>query len=190
MKSKVTLAISTLVLFGSVATAEAAKHHSISKSVKHSTATTHKTSHHSSSSKTHSKHTAHAHTTHYHHHVLAKNHASRFHHVTSDSNPHLGMASLYSERLQGRATASGEPYDMFELTAAHKTLPLNSYVEVTNLANNQTVVVRINDRGPFHGNRVLDLSTAAADELGIDGGSGKVKITPLAMNEVSEVSDD
>jgi rare lipoprotein A len=92
------------------------------------------------------------------------------------------MASLYSKRFQGKATASGEPYDMFELTAAHRTLPLNSYAEVTNLENNQTVIVRINDRGPFHGNRVLDLSTAAADELGMESGSGKVKITPLAMN--------
>jgi rare lipoprotein A len=57
---------------------------------------------------------------------------------------------------------------------------------VTNLENNQTVVVRINDRGPFYGNRVLDLSTAAAEELGIEGGAEKVKITPLAMNDVIE----
>jgi rare lipoprotein A len=57
---------------------------------------------------------------------------------------------------------------------------------VTNLENNRKVVVRINDRGPFHGNRVLDLSTAAAEELGIAGGSEKVKITPLAMNDIVE----
>ena len=182
MKNKVTLVISTLVLCGSVATAEAAKHHAISKTSKHSTATAHKTSHHSNSSKNHFKHAVHSrHTAH--HHVFASHHSSRFHHIASDSNPHLGIASLYSERFQGRPTASGEPYDMFELTAAHKTLPLNSYAEVTNLENNQTVVVRINDRGPFHSNRVLDLSTAAADELGMGSGSGKVKITPLAMND-------
>jgi len=72
------------------------------------------------------------------------------------------------------------------MTAAHRTLPLRSYVEVTNLENNRKVVVRINDRGPFHGNRVMDLSTAAAEELGIAGGAEKVKITPLAMNEVSD----
>lgn len=181
MKSKVTLAISTLFLFGSMATAEAAKHHSISKPTKHSTATAHKTSHHStSSSKTPSKQ---AHTSHTaHHHVLASNHSFRFHPVATDSNPHLGTASLYSTRLHGRRTASGERYDMFAMTAAHKTLPLNSYAEVTNLENNQTVIVRINDRGPFHSNKVLDLSTAAAEELGIEGGSGSVKITPLAMN--------
>jgi rare lipoprotein A len=59
---------------------------------------------------------------------------------------------------------------------------LRSYVEVTNVSNNRSVVVRINDRGPFHGNRVMDLSSAAAEELGIQGGSGKIKITPLAMN--------
>jgi rare lipoprotein A len=78
---------------------------------------------------------------------------------------------------------------MYEMTAAHRTLPLGSYVEVTNLNNDRTVVVRINDRGPFHRNRVLDLSTAAAEELGI-GGTGNVKITPIsdsvAMNEFSE----
>lgn len=176
MKNKVTLAISTLVLCGSIATAEAAKHHASSKTSKHTTATAHKTSHHSSSSKSHSKH---AHFTR--HHALAS-HGSRSHHVASDSNPNLGMASLYSTRFQGKKTASGERYDMFAMTAAHKTLPLLSYVEVTNLNNNRSVIVRINDRGPFHGNRVLDLSTAAAQELGIEGGAESVKITPLAMN--------
>ena len=89
---------------------------------------------------------------------------------------------MYSERLHGRKTASGEPYDMYALTAAHKTLPLRSYVEVTNLRNNRSVVVRINDRGPFHSNKMLDLSSAAAEKLGIEGGSGEIKITPLAMN--------
>lgn len=174
MKNKVTLTISTLVLFSSIATAEAAKHHAITS--KHSTATAHKTSHHSSASNHHLQHAAHTS-----HHAFTSHH-HQFHSVATDSDPHLGTASLYSTRLHGRRTASGEKYDMFALTAAHKTLPLNSYVEVTNLENHQTVVLRINDRGPFYGNRVLDLSTAAAEELGINGGAGKVKITPLAMN--------
>jgi rare lipoprotein A len=174
MKNKVTLAISTFVLCSAVTTAEAAKHHSISKQSKHP-ATAHKTSHHSSDShsKHHSRHT---------HHIVAHSHQSTD--FASNYDPHSGMASLYSTRFQGKKTASGERYDMFEMTAAHRTLPLHSYVEVTNLENNRKVVVRINDRGPFHGNRVLDLSTAAAEELGIAGGSEKVKITPLAMNDV------
>lgn len=176
MKNKVTLAISTFVLCSAVTTAEAAKHHSISKQSKHP-ATAHKTSHHSSDS--HSKHHA-RHT----HHILAHSHHSTD--FASNYDPHSGMASLYSTRFQGKKTASGERYDMFEMTAAHRTLPLDSYVEVTNLENNRKVVVRINDRGPFHGNRVLDLSTAAAEELGIAGGAEKVKITPLAMNDVIE----
>jgi rare lipoprotein A len=170
MKNKVTLAISTLVLCSSVSVAEAAKHHSLSKQTRHSNAT-HKTSSHS---KHHSNHT---------HHLASQRH--EFNDFASSSDPHSGMASLYSTRFQGRKTASGEPYDMFEMTAAHRTLPLDSYVEVTNLDNNRKVVVRINDRGPFHGNRVLDLSTAAAEEIGM-GGTGKVKITPLAMNEVTD----
>ncbi|MDO9212889.1 MAG: septal ring lytic transglycosylase RlpA family protein [Methylococcales bacterium] len=176
MKNKVTLAISTFVLCSAVTTAEAAKHHSISKQSKHP-ATAHKTSHRSSDS--HSKH----HSRHTHHIVAHSHHSTDF---ASNYDPHSGMASLYSTRFQGRKTASGEKYDMFEMTAAHRTLPLRSYVEVTNLENNRKVVVRINDRGPFHGNRVLDLSTAAAEELGIAGGSEKVKITPLAMNDIVE----
>lgn len=72
---------------------------------------------------------------------------------------------------------------MFALTAAHKTLPLLSYVEITNTENNKSVVVRINDRGPFHSRRIVDLSYAAAKELGIHNtGTGNVIITPLAMN--------
>ena len=176
MKNKVTLAISTFVLCSAVTTAEAAKHHSISKQPKHP-ATAHKTSHRSSDS--HSKH----HSRHTHHIVAHSHHSTDF---ASNYDPHSGMASLYSTRFQGKKTASGEKYDMFEMTAAHRTLPLRSYVEVTNLENNRKVVVRINDRGPFHGNRVLDLSTAAAGELGIAGGAEKVKITPLAMNDIVE----
>ncbi|MDO4435606.1 MAG: septal ring lytic transglycosylase RlpA family protein [Cardiobacteriaceae bacterium] len=78
-----------------------------------------------------------------------------------------GKASWYGPGFHGRKTANGERYDMHDLTAAHKELPLGSKVEVTNTANGRKVVVRINDRGPFHGNRVLDLSKAAADKLGV-----------------------
>ena len=88
-----------------------------------------------------------------------------------------GIASWYGRKFQGQKTASGEPYDMFKMTAAHKTLPIPSYVKVTNLANGKSVVVRINDRGPFHSNRIIDLSYAAASRLGIAAkGSGLVEI--------------
>jgi rare lipoprotein A len=73
---------------------------------------------------------------------------------------------------------------MYAMTAAHKTLPLSSYVEVTNLKNNRTVIVRINDRGPFNSSRAMDLSYAAAKELGISG-TGSVEIKPLASIQLS-----
>lgn len=78
-----------------------------------------------------------------------------------------GKASWYGPGFHGRKTANGERYDMHAMTAAHKELPLGSKIEVTNTSNGRKVVVRINDRGPFHGNRVLDLSKAAADKLGV-----------------------
>jgi rare lipoprotein A len=88
-----------------------------------------------------------------------------------------GVASWYGRKFQGQKTASGEPYDMFSMTAAHKTLPIPSYVKVTNLANGKSVVVRINDRGPFHSNRIIDLSYAAATRIGLAAkGSGLVEI--------------
>lgn len=88
-----------------------------------------------------------------------------------------GVASWYGRQFHGRKTASGEVFDMNALTAAHRTLPLNCYVRVTNEKNGKSVIVKINDRGPFHGNRVLDLSYGAAKKLGIvDAGSAKVKI--------------
>lgn len=88
-----------------------------------------------------------------------------------------GMASWYGRQFHGRKTASGETFDMNALTAAHRTLPLNCYVRVTNQTNGKSVVVKINDRGPFHGNRVLDLSYGAAKVLGItDAGTAKVSI--------------
>ncbi|MDO4642809.1 MAG: septal ring lytic transglycosylase RlpA family protein [Cardiobacteriaceae bacterium] len=91
-----------------------------------------------------------------------------------------GPASWYGNPFHGRKTANGETYDMNELTAAHKELPLGTKVEVTNLSNGRKVVVRINDRGPFHGNRVLDLSKAAAQELGtLNAGVAQVQIRAL-----------
>ena len=91
-----------------------------------------------------------------------------------------GPASWYGNPFHGRKTANGETYDMNEMTAAHKELPLGTRVEVTNLSNGRKVVVRINDRGPFHGNRVLDLSRAAAQELGtLNAGVAQVQIRAL-----------
>jgi rare lipoprotein A len=88
-----------------------------------------------------------------------------------------GIASWYGRKFQGQKTASGEPYDMFAMTAAHPTLPIPSYAKVTNLKNGKSVVVRINDRGPFHSNRIIDLSYAAASRIGIAGpGSGTVEV--------------
>jgi rare lipoprotein A len=96
-----------------------------------------------------------------------------------------GMASWYGRQFQGNRTASGEPYDMFAMTAAHPTLPIPSYARVTNLRDGRSVIVRINDRGPFLYDRVIDLSYAAATRLGIAGpGSGEVlveKITPRML---------
>ena len=76
-----------------------------------------------------------------------------------------GTASWYGEKFHGRRTSSGEPYDMYAMTAAHRTLPLPTYVRVTNLDNGRSVIVKVNDRGPFHGNRLIDLSYAAAAKL-------------------------
>jgi rare lipoprotein A len=91
-----------------------------------------------------------------------------------------GIASWYGKKFHGRRTSSGEPYDMYAMTAAHKTLPLPSYVRVQNLKNGRSVVVRVNDRGPFIDNRVIDLSFSAATKLGIVGvGTGMVEIAAV-----------
>lgn len=88
-----------------------------------------------------------------------------------------GIASWYGRQFHGRPTASGERFDMNAMTAAHKSLPLNCYIRVTNRSNGKSVVVKVNDRGPFHGNRVLDLSYGAAKAIGlVDVGSGNVTI--------------
>ena len=91
-----------------------------------------------------------------------------------------GVASWYGKKFHGRKTANGEVYDMYAMTAAHKTLPIPSYVRVTHLKNQRSVVLRINDRGPFHKNRIIDLSYAAAVKLGIQqSGTGVVEVVSL-----------
>jgi rare lipoprotein A len=109
---------------------------------------------------------------------VAKAHKTNHHTKTH----HQSTASWYGAEFHGKRTANGERFNMYAMTAAHKTLPLSSYAEVTNLKNHRSVIVRINDRGPFHGKRALDLSYAAARELGIRG-TGTVQITPLGRNQ-------
>ena len=92
-----------------------------------------------------------------------------------------GIASVYGDRLQGRATASGEPYDRDALTAAHRTLPLGSRARVTNLKNDKSVVVRINDRGPQTAGRILDLSRSAAERLGVRTGVVRVRVELISL---------
>lgn len=88
-----------------------------------------------------------------------------------------GIASWYGKKFHGRRTSNGETYDMYAMTAAHKKLPLPSFVEVTNLKNNRRVIVRVNDRGPFHENRIIDLSYSAARKLDIVAhGTGLVEV--------------
>lgn len=97
--------------------------------------------------------------------------------VTLPRDPQTGVASYYAHAHHGRRTASGERFDMMAMTAAHRTLPFGTRVRVTNLANGRRAVVRINDRGPFKGRRVLDLSLAAARELGMVGtGTARVRL--------------
>jgi rare lipoprotein A len=91
-----------------------------------------------------------------------------------------GIASYYAHEFDGKPTANGEVYDMHQLTAAHRTLPFNSLVRVTNQQTGESVVVRINDRGPFKNDRVIDLSLAAAQRIGlIAQGTGPVRLEVL-----------
>lgn len=97
-----------------------------------------------------------------------------------------GIASWYGKKFHGRFTSNGEKYDMYAMTAAHKTLPLPSYVRVTNLQNGSSVVVRVNDRGPFRHNRLIDLSYAAAARLGIIGsGTGIVEVVAVTAGDAA-----
>jgi rare lipoprotein A len=99
-----------------------------------------------------------------------------------------GLASWYGKKFHGHMTSNGEIYDMYSMSAAHKTLPLPSYVRVKNLDNGKTAIVRINDRGPFHPGRIIDLSYAAAYKLGvIQTGTAHVKITAIPVNKTKVV---
>lgn len=103
-------------------------------------------------------------------------------HVLKDSRNYRerGIASWYGTKFHGRKTSTGEPYDMLAMTAAHKTLPLPTYVEVTNLENGRKVIVRVNDRGPFLDNRIIDLSYVAAAKLDIiKTGTGRVEVRAI-----------
>ena len=101
-----------------------------------------------------------------------------------------GLASWYGEDFHGRLTANGEVYDMHSLSAAHPTLPMPSYVRVTNLTNRRSVIVRVNDRGPYHGNREIDLSGKAAELLDFrDRGLARVRVEYVAPAPL-EGSDD
>ena len=108
--------------------------------------------------------------------------------VMSDSTGYSerGIASWYGTKFHGRKTANGEVYNMFAMTAAHKTLPIPSYVKVTHVGNGRSVVVKINDRGPFVDNRIIDLSYAAAHKLGID----KAGIALVDVIDVTPISTD
>ncbi|HEY0795092.1 MAG TPA: septal ring lytic transglycosylase RlpA family protein [Acidisarcina sp.] len=110
---------------------------------------------------------------------------------TSNKNQHhwyqIGRASWYGKYFQGRQTASGENYDMNLMTCAHRSLPLGTLLKVTNLLNHRSVVVRVNDRGPVPENRVVDLSLAAADFLGMSArGTAPVRLD--VMNRSAEVT--
>ncbi|MDX1693160.1 MAG: septal ring lytic transglycosylase RlpA family protein [Ketobacteraceae bacterium] len=103
-------------------------------------------------------------------------------HVMDSSKGYVeeGTASWYGEKFAGRFTSSMEPYDPYAMTAAHKSLPLPTYVRVTNLENGRSVIVRVNDRGPFHGTRIIDLSYAAAIKLGYaNKGTARVKVEAI-----------
>ena len=96
-----------------------------------------------------------------------------------------GVASWYGKKFHGRRTSSGEPYDMYQMTAAHKSLPLPTYVKVTNLENGRSATLKVNDRGPFHDNRVIDLSYAAALKLGVaEKGTALVEVEAVSAHSV------
>jgi rare lipoprotein A len=95
-----------------------------------------------------------------------------------------GLASWYGRKFHGRPTANGERYDMYAMTAAHKTMPLPSYARVRNPANGREIVVRINDRGPFVAGRIIDLSYSAALKLGVLGGVAPVEVERLTHDEI------
>ena len=103
---------------------------------------------------------------------------------TSKGYHERGIASWYGSKFHGRRTSSGEPYDMHLATAAHKSLPLPTYAEVTNLDNGRKMIVKINDRGPFHEDRIIDLSYAAAIKLGVDQtGTARIDVRAIDVDK-------
>ncbi|MFA5683792.1 MAG: septal ring lytic transglycosylase RlpA family protein [Lysobacteraceae bacterium] len=107
----------------------------------------------------------------------------------ADGYVERGIASWYGTKFHGRPTSSFEPYDMYKFTAAHKALPLPSYVRVTNLENGRSLTVRVNDRGPFHDDRIIDLSYAAAVRLGIHvKGTAPVEVRALTPGQTTSAA--
>lgn len=108
--------------------------------------------------------------------------------ATAKGFEEAGSASWYGQKFHGHKTANGEIFDMFRLTAAHKTLPLPSFVRVTNVTNGKSAIVRVNDRGPFYGNRIIDLSYGAAKKLDYHHyGVADVTLEVLHVNEAGEI---
>jgi rare lipoprotein A len=105
---------------------------------------------------------------------------------TRMKKPQVGKASWYGRIFQSHKTASGEPYNMYQFTAAHRTLPLGSWVKVTDLKTDRSVVVRINDRGPVKSNRIIDLSYGAAKMLAMSG-VDRVRLDVLETPEMAEI---
>lgn len=97
----------------------------------------------------------------------------------------VGNASWYGKQFHGKTTASGEDFDMFEFTAAHRTLPLGTFVKVTNLKNGKWIIVRVNDRGPYVGNRIMDLSYSAARMLNFRDGVERVRLDLIQPERVA-----
>ncbi|HEU0152328.1 MAG TPA: septal ring lytic transglycosylase RlpA family protein [Arenimonas sp.] len=117
--------------------------------------------------------------------VLGKSYRVR---ASAEGYVERGIASWYGQKFHGRQTSSREVYDMCSFSAAHKTLPLPSYVRVTNLDNGREVVVRVNDRGPFHAGRIIDLSYAAAVKLGVDR-TGTARVEVRALTGGADLAD-
>ncbi|MEX0618464.1 MAG: septal ring lytic transglycosylase RlpA family protein [Pseudohongiellaceae bacterium] len=104
--------------------------------------------------------------------------------ATEEGYRENGVASWYGEKFHGHHTSNGEVFDMYKVSAAHKSLPIPSFLRVTNLENNRSLIVRVNDRGPFHGDRVIDLSYGAALKLGYaDRGTARVMLEAVVVRE-------
>lgn len=113
--------------------------------------------------------------------------------ITDSTTPLVqrGIASWYGKKFHGQKTSSGELYDMYKITAAHPTLPIPSYARITNLTNGKQIIVRINDRGPFHSNRIIDLSYTAALKLDILGkGSSQIEVERLLPADIERMAEN